>query len=271
MSLWRYGWWLDGHPAASGVFVTSQAVITAGKYYWEVTITSGGADGTSGYGILLGVCSRAMVLTGTVATAINLAQPNSQYGAFINTRANNPIESANGWGYPARAGGIAVEIMGAPPGVYGVAINTITHKVWWRNITDNSPAGFWGGGGNSGDPVTGAEGADISASGPSPVLGNVYAMVGASHGAAAAKGAGSINFGASAFTGAVPTGYVSIESVFPGANLNSADNSNISLSGSNLVFDGTNVPVTFSPAISGFTSNVGFSNSVRSRFCIAQA
>lgn len=269
-----YGWWLDGHPAASGVFVTSQPVVTAGKYYWEVTIATGGggADGTGGYGILFGIAGLGMVLTGTVCTSVNLPQGNSRYGNFCHSRANNPFSGASGWGYPLRVGGIPVEAVGTTA-VYAVAVNTLTHKVWFRNLTDASPAaGLWGGGSGSGNPATDADGGLFTAAGNSPILTNIYAMVGASHGAAAARGGGSINFGASAFTGTVPSGFVSIESVFPGAALNPSDNSNLTLSGGNLVFDGTSVPVAFSPRPPdvAFDTNVGYSNSCRSRFCIAQ-
>ena len=270
MALNDYGWFLDGHPAGTLIASSVGATLTAGKYYWEVTITDGGADGTNGWGIIAGIAGSNMVLNGTVCTAIGTAQANSQYGVFFNSRADNAFSAANGWGYPNRPGAIPVEAV-LDNVTYGLALNTLTKKLWYRNITDNSPAGagVFSGGASSGDPVAGTEGADFTAAGPSPILTSVFVMVGASHGAAAAKGAGSVNFGASAFVGAVPTGYVSIESGFPGAALNPNDNSNIVLSGSNLVFDGSLVPVTFSPAIGGFTTNVGYSNAVRSRFSIA--
>lgn len=268
-----YGWWLDFQPASAMAF-SSITPITAAKYYFEVTITSGGADGTGGYGILFGICNKSAVLVGVTASSINIAQPNSSGACFTSSRANNPFEGALGWGYPVRPTGVPVEAVGTTA-VYGVALDTVNHKIWWRNITDASPgSGLYGGGTNinTGNPATNVMGADFSSGGgASPVTGPVYIMVGASHGSAAAKGAGTLNFGATAFTGTAPTGFVSIESVFPGAALNPSDNSNLVLSNGNLSFDGTNVPVTFSPAISGFVTNVGFHNACRSVFAIAQA
>lgn len=267
MSLWRYGWWLDGHQASSLV-VASQAVVSAGKYYWETTITSGAADGTGGYGILCGVCMPTLPLTGTVATSVNIAQ--GPGGQFVSWRAANPISDVTGWGSPTRMGGI----FGGEPLAVGekiaFALDTVNHKLWVRNVSSGVPAanGWAGGASQSGDPVANVSGADLATNG---LTGNLYIVCGCSHGAAAAKGTGTINFGATAFTGTPPTGFVSIESVFPGAALNSSDNSNIVLSNGNLTFDGANVPVTFSPAIGGFTTNVGYSNAVRSRFSIAQA
>lgn len=267
---WRSGWYLDCAPKTY-IAKSSGGAIPAGKYYWEVTIDAGGADGTGGYGILAGVANSSAILTGTVATAIGAAQPNSIGAAFFNSRANNPSSAANGWGYPDRAGSIPVEITGTT-GTYGLLLDTINHKLWYRNITNDSPSGFWAGSplSSSGDPTTNTLGADLAAMG---VTGNLYVLVGASHGSASAKGQGTVNFGASAFAATPPTGSTSLQSAIGGSlvTLDPTNNSNLVLSNGNLTFAGTNVPVTFSPAISGFTTNVGFSNSVRSRFAIAQS
>lgn len=266
---WRAGWYVDCAPKT--YLARSSLILPAGAYYWEVTVTEAGVDGTNGYGILAGVCNSSFVLTGCCATAVNPATPNEQHGAFFSTHANNAFSPAPGQGYPNPTGSIPVELVGVPPGVYGLALDTINNKLWYRNITDNSPSGKYAGGSNSnGEPENNLHGADISASGPSPVLGPVYPMFGASHGSGAAKGAGTVNFGASAFTGTAPTGFVSPYSVFPQAALNPDDNSNLVLSNGNLSFDGTNVPVTFSPAIDIFTTNVGYSSACRANFAIAQ-
>jgi len=270
MSLWRYGWWLDGSPGGALVPNSSGVLLVAGKYYWEVTVGEGGQDGTSGYGLIMGIAGLSMSLTGPVATAIAINQPNSQYGNFINCRVDvSGLETANGWGYPLRPGGIAAGDAIAVGNVFGFALNTLTKKIWWRNISRDRPTGFWAPT-NSGDPVTGAEGADFSSGGASPITTSIAVVVGASHGSGSAKGVGTINFGATAFTGTPPTAYTPINTAFPGAALNPNDNSNIVLSNGNLTFSGANVPVTFSPAIGGFTANVGYSNAVRSRFLIAQ-
>lgn len=271
MSLWRYGWWLDGHQASSLVVASSGLALPAGKYYFEVSLTSAGADGTNGWGLLCGICNASTVLTGTVATAINLAQPNSVGGCFFNSNGNNPFTSGAGWGYPDRPNGIPIEAVGTSA-VFGIAVDTINKKVWWRNITDNSPSGKYSGGADpNGVPSTNTFGADFSGAGPSPVTGDIYVLIGASHGGTTNRATGTMNFGFSVFSDPIPSGFSSIESVYPGAALNPSDNSNLVLSNGNLSFDGVNVPVSFSPPIFGFSTNVGYHNSCRSVFKIAQA
>lgn len=246
---------------------TPENILPAGKYYWEVTIDVGAADGTNGYGIHSGVCMPSTPLTGTVATAINI--PQGPGGCFINWRAANPVSNCNGWGDPVRMGGIAG---GEPLAVgekIGFALDTINKKLWTRNVSLNIPlAGGWAGGvSQSGNPVTNSDGADLAANG---LTGALFIICGASHGAGLNHGIGTINFGGTSFTGTIPAGFVSISSVLAEAALNPDDNSNIALSNSDRTFSGENVPVTFSPPISGFSTNVGYSNSVRSNFSILQ-
>ena len=269
MSLWRYGWWLDCAPKGGALFAASDVVLVAGKYYWEVTTDAAAADGTAGYGVHCGVCTASLQLTGTLATAVNV--PQGPGGAFINWRAANPISDCPGWGSPTRMGGITGGEPLAVAAKIGFALDTVNNKLWVRNITDGVPAAGWAGdigGSQTGNPATNVAGCDLAVMGLSSFI---YVFVGASHGATTNRGIGTINFGASAFTGTVPSGFVSIYSVFPTAKLNSADNSNLVLSNGDLTWDGTDVPVTFSPAIEGFTTNVGYSSSCRSNFLIAQS
>ena len=267
MALNKYGWFLDGNIAGAGMKVYSRQILDAGKYYWEVTTDAAAADGTNGYGIMSGVCTGNLLLTGTLATAVNV--PQGPGGQFINWRAANPVSDAPGWGSPTRMGGITGGEPLAVGAKMGFALDTVNNKLWVRNVTDGVPASGWAGGASqSGDPATNVSGADLTANG---LGGFLFIMVGASHGATTNRGIGTINFGASAFTGTVPSGFVSIFSVFPTAKLNSADNSNLVLSNGDLTFDGSAVPVTFSPAIEGFTTNVGYSSSCRSNFLIAQS
>lgn len=268
---WRSGWYVDCAPK-SYVCKSTGGGLPAGGYYFEVTIDEGGHDGTSGYGIHFGICDSTLQLTGTFASAVNAAQ--GPGGNFWDTRINNSgAESVPGWGSPTRIGGITSGTAQTTGTTFAVAFSTVLQKVWVRNLTLALPAtnGWAGGGSEAGDPVANTFGADFSSSGSSPLTGSVYIVVGCSHGSGSVKGAGTINFGATAFVGTPPTGYVSIESLSPGAALNPADNSNIVLSNGNLSFAGTNVPVTFSPAIGGFTSNVGYSSSVRSVVSVARA
>lgn len=256
MSLWRCGWWLDGSPCAAGMFASSQNVLVAGKYYFEVSMDEGGSDGTGGWGILFGVADFRMPLTGTVCVSINT--PQGQGGCFYSGKGNNPTTATLGWGSPGRANADNVSELWGTSGVYGVKFNAIDHTLSFRNITNDRPAsGLFSAETDIDTIIADAE--------------FLHVMVGASHGGTTNKGVGTVNFGGSAFAGPVPSGYASIASVFSGAKLNSADNSNLVLSNGDLTFSGENVPVTFTPAVSGFTTNVGYSSSIRSNFLIALA
>lgn len=254
-ALTPYGWWLDYHPRSALAF-SSVSPIAAGAYYFEVSLDEGGADGTGGRGILFGICDRRTNLVGTVCSSVNTDQSNGRGGCFFTGNANNPFTSVAGWGSPVRANASGlIETVGTT-GVYGIKLDTINHTIAVRNITDDSPAGTY-----------------VSDNWAAKVSGPVYILLGASHGTGATKGVGTVNFGASAFVASLPTSHVSIESVFPGAIINPADNSNIVLSNGNKTFAGTNVPVAFSPRPPGvaFDTNVGYHNACRSLFTIAQA
>lgn len=253
---WRSGWFLDCAPKT--LVCSSGTVIPVGGYYFEVTITGTAAfDG----GILVGVANRGTILNGIIASGINLAQPNSTGSVFFTSSIDPGFAGAAGWGYPTRCGGMAYGAT-AVPRTFGVALSTLHKKLWFKNQED-VVHGWSGGSTSNGDPATNNDGADLAALG---VTGNIYIVVGALH-----HGIGVVNFGATAFAQAAPTGFFSVESASPGAQLNPSDKgTDIVLSGGNLTFNGTAVPVAFTPPIAGFSNNVGYTEGVRSRFCFAQ-
>jgi uncharacterized protein (TIGR02217 family) len=256
------------NPLDPPIPVTPPGVLPPGKYYWEMTVDTAGRDGTAGYGVLCGVCLASTPLTGTVATAINIAQ--GPGGAFISARAGDSTETCPGWGSPTRMGGIPQGCPAAVGEVFGFALDTINHKLWVRNVTRTVPVGGWAGdiaGNLNGNPVTNAFGADLAVMG---LVGNLFMICGASHGAGMSAGVGTVNLGQSAFVNPSLTGFVSIYSAYNAAALNAGDNSNLVLTNAGKTFNGTNVPVTFSPPIAGFSTNVGYSNAVRSNFSIQQ-
>jgi hypothetical protein len=79
--------------------------------------------------------------------------------------------------------------------IIGVAIDIAAKLIWFRV----APSGNWNGSGTA-NPVTGTGGVDIT----SIVTGPLYPIEGIN-----GVGAITANFGASAFTGAVPSGFVS--------------------------------------------------------------
>lgn len=237
---WRAGWFLDCAPK-SLVCSSTGATVSAGKYYFEVTLDVGGIGADEGYGIVVGFAGASATLFDTVLANVNLAQAASAQTNFTGPARTDVGVNLPGWGYPVRPTGCSP--VNATGQKIGVAINTVTKRIFWRNATTGS---IW----NldaSVDPATGAgtNQIDFSASGSSPITGSVYVLVGASLGNSSfggpytLKGKGTLNFGASAFTGAIPSGYVSIESVFTGAALNPKDNSNLTLTNGNLTFEAT--------------------------------
>ena len=259
MALNEYGWFLDGHPSGTLIAASGGASIAAGKYYFEVTLVDSGNGSDSGWGMAVGIASATMTsLFDIVDAAVNNPQAASTQANFFTVKDNT--SNGAGWGYPLRPTGISPVAEGA---VIGVAVNTIAKTIYWRNVTT---ASVWNLDAAS-DPVTGAGTTNLwSDLGNSPITGNIYILVGADLGnsggfgsAYTEEGRGTVNFGASAFTGTAPTGYVSIESVFAGAALNPNDNSDRTLSNGNLSF-------------AGFSRNATYSNpfcACRSRFTIA--
>lgn len=263
MSLWRYGWWLDEHPGVALTASSGGQVLPAGTYYWEVTEDVGGLGSDAGWGILIGIANSSFNLTDSIDAINGAPYPGSQYGMMAAARAFGATAVG---GYPARTFSAFAPITATGQSL-GVALNTTTHRLWWRRNTGGDVR--WNADGSA-NPATGVGGYDTSATGDSPVLGNVYAIVGADLGNNGGfgspynqKGKGTVNFGASAFIGTPPSGFISPESLNAGSTLNPNDNSRLLLSNGNLTFEMT-----------GTARDPGIGDPfccIRSRFSIAQA
>lgn len=260
MALNEYGWFLDGHPAGIMTPVSAGKTLTAGKYYFEVTLDDGGIGSDEGWGIVVGFGSSSAILFNTFLANVGIAQANAAQTNLLGA-IRGDVSNLSGMGHPVVPVGCSP--LTANGQKIGLAINTIAKTIWWRNASTGS---IW----NldaAADPATGAgvNIIDFSASGSSPITGSVFVIVGASLGNSGGfgspyteKGQGTVNFGASAFTGTAPSGYSSINSAFPGAALNPNDNSNLTLTNGNLTFEATTRTVANQPICC-----------VRSRFSIA--
>jgi hypothetical protein len=135
------------------------------------------------------------------------------------------VDAGGGIGYPVKHPGISVQVT---LGVYACAVNITARLMWLRDVTE---AAAWIGDGTIGaDPETDAFGFDYS----TQITGSVYAFGGGTQRNDTNYGSGTMNFGGSAFTGAVPSGYIAW-----GASdtLNPSDTSgSLVLSGGNLTF-----------------------------------
>ena len=153
---------------------------TSGKYYFEVTFTA-----------YSGAVARTMAGVGTSASTYAGMSTNGTSGIIGGV---NGVVHANGVGslhdfVPA----------GSLPagGTMGIAVDLDNRKGWFRE----TPSGLWNGSATA-NPATNAEGVTIPAGTMVP-----YCTFGGTAGAA-----GNIttaNFGASAFNGAVPSGFTS--------------------------------------------------------------
>lgn len=146
--------------------------LTSGKYYWENTYTT--------------------INTNTVGVGISLASASL-------TNATN-IGFAN---IARTTGGITVNNVGSgsalgiinPAAVVGIAVDFTAKLIWFRI----APAGNWNGSGTA-NPATGVGGISIASISTGPLYPCMYGQTGDKITA---------NFGATAFSGAVPSGFTS--------------------------------------------------------------
>lgn len=220
-------------------------ILAPGKYYWEVTVVLGAVGSTSGYGIAAGIANSSMALTDVVNAALNLPQAPCEFSAFFTSKVDAGAGQTPGWGYPLRAPGTSVAT--ATGQIFRIALDTLAKKTWWQKTGAAEWNGTGGGGG--GDPALGTGGNDISATGPSPVLGLIYAICGADFGDNPINnfvfpGKGTVNFGSTAFGTAAPSGFVSPASILSSfCKLDSNNKSaKITLSGGDLTFEGNTSP-----------------------------
>lgn len=140
---------------------------SAGKWYWEATF-----GGASAPGIGFANSSAALGTVWATPTNAAIAKNGSIY-------VNNVLQS----------GGVSI----ATSSTICVALDLVNQRVWWRN----GAAGQWNGSGTA-NPATNVGGISLS------VLGTpLFALVASN----ATGSTWTANFGASAFVGAVPSGF----------------------------------------------------------------
>lgn len=195
------------------------------RRYFELTLThsfiSGFDAGIAGFGI----CGATASLTAAGFWDNNSLQAAE---AEICGSTHNSVGSGSAVGYPSKWVGINT---GALDRVYALAVNLTAELIWFRDVTGASGWSSTGTAPPTPDPETDANGFDYSA----VITGAVYAFGGATHNNFLGNyGEGVLNFGATAFVGAIPAGYVAWGA---GETLNPSDKSgDILLSGSNLTF-----------------------------------
>lgn len=160
---------------AAGVRHTSGH--SSGKYYWEVTTVAWGGTGTE---------------TGLATASATLAG-GGLAGQAVVTRS---VGGFNGSIYIN--GSYSGSQIGGPPSnaVIGIAVDLTAGLIWFRT----APAGNWNGS-STANPATGAGGISLGALAGNTLL-PLFAALSATEDVTA-------NFGGSAFTGAVPSGFTS--------------------------------------------------------------
>jgi len=161
---------------SQGAHVVSTSGKTSGKYYFEDTLTTIVGAGGANYGIGVGTTASTYTNMGNAATTgVMMFRSGSIYSNGTNT----------GTTLGSRSSG----------NVIGVAVDLDNRKVWYRV----APSGNWNNSGSA-DPATNVGGITIPAGTMIP-----FATFGGTGGAA--SNVQTTNFGASAFTGAVPSGF----------------------------------------------------------------
>ena len=161
--------------ANQGVMVAAASAKTTGKYYFEVTVTTR----LNGIGACIGLCTTA-----------------STYSAFANDgTAGVMVNLATGTLYLNGGSGSALAPTPSTGSVIGLAIDLDNRKSWMRL----APSGNWNNSGTA-NPATNVGGYTIVAGSMVPVV--TFGGAGGT-----ANNVDTANFGASAFTGAVPSGF----------------------------------------------------------------
>ncbi|MEH2569663.1 SPRY domain-containing protein [Bradyrhizobium sp. AZCC 2289] len=167
------------HTSGNGT-ARSTAQKNSGKWYFEIT---------AGTGIAAGGTNSSVGVMKLGATDINVL--NGSDAGMVLKGGNAAIFSNNA------SSGLSLGVDIADGNIIGVAVDLDNHKIWFRK----APSGNWNGQAiGSQNPATNTGGASLSvwnATTLSPYAGFD------------AGGSWTANFGASAFTGAVPSGFTS--------------------------------------------------------------
>ncbi len=242
------GWFCEhsvGRGAISLAAVGGSNILSAGTFYFEVLVTTAGSE----YKGCIGIANSSFDLTNPVALDIaagNYSGLNG--GCFISFRGS--AGTTNGWsgdpGPSPNAFGTAFTL----GDTIGIAGNTSTGRVWWRNAT--AAPTVWVGltSGGTPNPVTGIEGYPFVTN--AAVAGFVYILLGAGNDSTAGANYAlmTLNTGFTAFVAAAPTGFSAWDSTSLTV-LNSSDKAaEITLSGGNRTMTstaiaGANQPTAF--------------------------
>lgn len=199
------------------------------KLYFEFTLThsfvAGFDAGIAGFGIA--GASASLAAAGDWGSSASQIAEAEICGSIHNSQG-----AGSAIGYPTKWVGIN---SGALNRVYACAVHRSVKLIWFRDVTG---AGAWKGNGTgTQDPATDQNGFDYSG----VIAASIYAFGGVTHNNFLGNyGEGVLNFGATAFVGAIPSGYRAWGAA---ETLNSADKSaNITLSGGDLTFSSNGAP-----------------------------
>lgn len=151
--------------------VRGLSALTTGKYYWECTVNTWSQASTS-----VGVASPTAVLSNFVTTGFQSAMAYLSGALSVNS-----VTQSGSLG--ARSSG----------DIIGIAVDGTAHLIWFRV----APSGNWNGSGTA-NPATGVGGFNIAGLG---------STVFPAFGQATSGQSATANFGATAFTGTVPSGF----------------------------------------------------------------
>lgn len=165
--------------ADQGVRVATASGKTSGKHYFEGTMTSTYFAGNYGVGV------------GTPASTYTNMGNSATTGAFVFHASGNIWSNGSSSGSTLGATGAGT--------VIGAAVDLDNRKIWFKKVSGTP--GNWNGSGTA-NPATNVGGITIPAGTMVPFL-----TFGGSSGSAGIIH--TVNFGASAFTGSVPSGFTS--------------------------------------------------------------
>lgn len=164
---------------ASGARLNLGFPNSAGKYYWECTMTTWTGAGTG-----VGICSSTVTISLPPSNSTNVAE-------ILLTGGNFWINGVNAGSLGTRASG----------DIIGIAVDLAADLIWFRVC----PSGNWNNSGTA-NPATGVGGFSITG-----VPGARFPFAGAQ----AINDRITGNFGAAGYSGAAPAGFVNIPSVAP--------------------------------------------------------
>ncbi len=235
----RKGWFCDHSPGKGRIITGSTPPTEHGFLYFEVTCTA--ASGES------------KICIGLADAAFNLHRPQvldvtpGAYTPALDGGAFLAFTNKSGW-----SGGTATPDTLTSTftigDVIGVAVDTGTGHAWWRDATSDPTT--WCGSGASPNPVTNTSGYLMSGG---AITGAVFVLLGFQYEnfGPPPQPFATINFGASAFKAAPPSGFAAWDGT-GSTTLNPSDkSSDITLSGGNLIatapafIPGANGPASF--------------------------